>query len=139
MAKIVPSDNAPSETVHYSFAGVEFDLGGSGKGSKRAYETDDPAVLGNANTHPWLTVEYPVVEPVSGAYVEQLKPEDDALSAVNDSANDPEAVRAAEAAKAGTDADPVAIDAGLDQDKVERTGEVDETIAAANDDTEDKN
>lgn len=140
MAKIVPSDNAPSETVHYTFAGAEFDLGGSGKGSKRAYESTDPTILSNAEAHPWLAVERPEVQPVSGAYVEQIAPEDDPLSAVNDNANDPEAVKATEDAKlTDSGGSPTAVDAGLDQDKVVETGGVAETIAADHANTDEDN
>lgn len=92
MAKIVHSEAAPSEAVHYSLAGVEFDLGGR----KRAFETNDPTVIGNAEAHPWLKVEHEAVEAVKGDYVTQLRPEDDALSAVNSVANNPEAAPAPE-------------------------------------------
>ena len=53
MAKIVHSDAAPSEAVHYSLANVEFELGGR----KKSYSTDDAGVLSNAEAHPWLRVE----------------------------------------------------------------------------------
>lgn len=53
MAKIVHSDLAPAEVVHYSLAGAEFDLGGR----KKAFETDDREVISDARVHPWLSVE----------------------------------------------------------------------------------
>lgn len=133
MAKIVHSEAAPSEAVHYTFVGVEFDLGGR----KKSYETDDAAVLSNAEAHPWLTVERETVEPIQGAYVEQLRPEDDHLSSLNSKANDPEAVRAAEEAKREAADNPVAIEAGKDQTEVVETGGVAETVAAV-DSTPDK-
>lgn len=109
MAKIVHSEAAPSEAVHYSFAGVEFDLGGR----KKAFETDDPNIIGNAEAHPWLTVERDVVSVVKGNYVTQLRPEDDALSAVNSVANNPEAAPAYEA----QDSEPVVETPAADTDE----------------------
>lgn len=126
MAKIVHSDTAPAETVHYSFAGGEFDLGGR---SKR-FETDDAGLIAGAEAHPWLTVEYDVVEPIQGAYREQLLPEEDAMSAVNSIANDPEEARKAEQAKMEQTDNPVAVDAGETQTEVVTTSEVAETLAA---------
>lgn len=137
MARILPSDNAPSEAVHYSLAGVSFDLGGSGKGTKKTYETTDPTVITNAEAHPWLTVERDEVEVVKGSYYEPLAPEDDVLSAVNSRANDPDAVREAEEAKVAAVEDPTAINAALDQDKPVETGGVNETLAADNADDKD--
>jgi hypothetical protein len=58
MATISNSDLAPDEQVHYSVAGAEFDLDPGG-----TFETDDEQVLANAQAHPWLKVERPVVEP----------------------------------------------------------------------------
>lgn len=128
MAKIVHSEAAPSEAVHYTFAGVEFDLGGR----KKAYESNDATVLANAEAHPWLAVEREEVEVVQGAYVEQLAPKDDHLSAVGAAINpnDPAEARKAEAAKRGEDIEPVAIDAGEAQTEVVETDGVAETLAA---------
>lgn len=130
MAKIVHSEAAPAEAVHYSFAGVEFDLGGSKKNS--SFESDDPVLLGNALAHPWLEVEYPEVELVSGTYVDQLAPEDDHLSAAGQKVNpnDPEAAKAATEAAAPDE--PVAIEAGKTQTDPVVTGRVAETLAADN-------
>lgn len=126
MATISPNDSAPAESVHYIFAGVEFDLGGR----KKTYETDDPSVIENARAHPWLTVKVPEAEVVAGAYVDQIAPADDPMSRLNDKANDPEAARAAEDAKRDADDNPVGIDAGLDQKVVETEGPVAQTLAA---------
>lgn len=53
MASIILSDNAPKDQqIHFSFAGVEFDLGGS----VANYETDDRDVISNASSHPWLKI-----------------------------------------------------------------------------------
>ena len=127
MAKIVSSEAAPSEAVHYTFGGVEFDLGGSGK---KTFETDDVAVLREAESHPWLSVDWPKVDVVQGVYVEQVDPKDDPLSWVNNVGNDPEAAQAAEDAKVADDAAPVAVEAGLTQTKVVTTDGVAETLAA---------
>ncbi len=126
MAKIVHSDAAPPGTVHYTFGNVDFDLSG-----RRSHETDDEVVIANAEAHPWLTVKYPEPEAVAGAFTVQLSPENDILSRVNDTSNDPDAARAAEAAKTGDDSTPTAIDPALDQsDENAVTGGVNETIAA---------
>ncbi len=107
MATISPNDYAPAEVVHYTFAGGDFKLGGRTK----KYETDDLAIITEAHTHPWLTVEVPVVEPVVGAYVEQISPKDDPMSAMNYTGNDPENARAAERDKvAAVQAEPIAAD-----------------------------
>lgn len=128
MAKIVSSEAAPSEAVHYTFAGAEFDLG---SGKSASFETNDLGVLQAAESHPWLTVEYPEVEMIAGEFREQVKPEDDPLSFVNYKGNDPEVVKAdAEARLKAESAQPVAIEAGLDQTKKVVTGDVAETLAA---------
>lgn len=126
MAKIVHSEAAPAEAVRYSLAGAEFELGGSGK---QSYETLDPVVLGNAVAHPWLDVKRDPAEMVRGGYVDHLKPEDDALSAVNSAvAFDPEAVKAA--LPEGSEVERVAVESGKDQTKPVETGGVAETLAA---------
>jgi hypothetical protein len=125
MATISSNDSAPAEVVHYSFAGVDFKLGGRTK----KYETDDPAVIDNASAHPWLTVEVPQVEVVEGAYIEQVLPADDPLSRVNSNANDAEAARAAEQAKADRN-NIVSIESGLNQTVAESDGPVAQTLAA---------
>ena len=56
MAKIVHSDAAPSESVHYSIGSAEFDLSG-----RKIYETTDSDVISGASVHPWLTVMYYLV------------------------------------------------------------------------------
>jgi hypothetical protein len=58
-ATISPSDLAPAETVHYSFAGSEFDLDAGG-----TYETDNEELIGGAIAHPWLVVERQAEEAV---------------------------------------------------------------------------
>ncbi len=107
MATISPNDYAPAEVVHYNFAGGDFKLGGRTK----KYDTNKLALITEARTHPWLTVEEEVVEPVAGAYVEQISPKDDPMSAMNYTGNDPENARAAERDKvAAVQAEPVAVD-----------------------------
>lgn len=96
MASIVHSELAPEGAVHYSLANEEFDLG---DGSD-SFETDDRAVISNANAHPWLDVEVDVEEQLGGDYAQgSLTPEEDALSALNSVAFDADAIRAAEEAK----------------------------------------
>lgn len=139
MAKIVPSDLAPSEVVHYSLAGADFDLGAR----KKTYETADREILGAATAHPWLTVEYDEAEASAPTFVDtQVRPEDDALGAQGPNANiafDPAEIRKVEDAKAEARGEkPVAIDAGRDQNKAETEGGVAVTLAADSDSDKDK-
>lgn len=128
MAKIVLSDDAPNEAVHFSLANVEFDLDGG------AYESNDPDVLANASAHPWLEVEYEAEEVIGGVVGNPLAPEDDVLSRVNSVAFDPEAIREVEEAKGAAADHRTALDAGKDQDEVVevRAGDlvIAETLAA---------
>ena len=124
VAKIVHSEDAPQEAVHYSFAAGEFDLGGR----KKSHETDDPSLISEANAHPYLDVQVEQVEGQAGDFREQLDPKDDALSAQNSIANDPDAVKAAQVEV--VEVQPVAIDAGLDQTEPVVEGGVAETLAA---------
>jgi len=132
MAKIVPSDLAPAEAVHYSLGAVEFDLGG--KSDAKSFETTDRAALSNAESHPWLTVEYDEAEAIDPAfYAPKVRPEDDVLSEFGPRANDafdPEKVKAAlEDARAGRVA-PLAVESGTDQSEEVTSGPVAETLAA---------
>lgn len=129
MAKIVANENAPSEESVYSVPGAEFSLAQGG-----SYETDDRDVLVEAEAHPWLLVEYDVDERPSPAWRDDsLEASDDALTAENSEAFDPEAVkrdREAVLGREGEDYNATAIDAGLDQDEVHSTGGVATTFAA---------
>lgn len=125
MAKIVHSEAAPSEAVHYTFAGAEFDLSG-----KKSYSTTDPDVIGAASAHPWLTVVLDNEQGVEPQYVDQIDPKDDPLSAVNSVGNDTDKALAFEATKRDDEAPLVAIDAGATQTEAVTTGEVAETLAA---------
>lgn len=125
MAKIVHSDAAPSEAVHYTIGSAEFDLSG-----RKSYETKDQDVISSAAVHPWLTVQYDKVEMIQGAYVEQVRREDDPMAAPNSIANDPDEVRKAEAAKASMTFNPVALDAAEKQTDVVETAGFAETLAA---------
>lgn len=131
MARIVPSELAPSEAVHYTFGEAEFDLGG--KSDKAAFETTDRELLTNALAHPWLHVEFDEAEQLGGEFIDnQVHAEDDPFSAVGPGANDafdPEKIKAAEEAK-GTLVDRVALNAGLDQDEPVFHGSVAVTVAA---------
>lgn len=127
MAKIVLSDKAPTgESIHFSLGNADFDLKG-----KQSYKTDDRDLVANASSHPWLVVTPDEGLPVEPQYVPQVDPKDDPLSAVNQQANDPAAIKAAQsAAEKEDDLHPTAIDAGENQNKVVTTGDVAETLAA---------
>ncbi len=91
MAHIVSSQEAPTdEAVSYSFASGDFTLDVGGR-----YESDDRELLGSAEGHPWLEVEYDEADlPVARYRAYSLAPEDDALSAKSSVAFDPEQVEA---------------------------------------------
>lgn len=126
MPTISHSDLAPDEPVRYLLGQAEFQLDGRTKN----YETDDPDVVLNAESHPWLVVTYPEVEQIEGAYVEQIAREDDPLSSLNSIANDPDEIRKVEEAKRDAVA-PVAIDARLEQSEPVVVGETAVTVEAA--------
>lgn len=143
MAKIVLSDQAPSgESIHFSLANVDFDLGGSGKGSKKSYDTDDRTVLSNAAVHPWLAVEYDQVDEVGlAAPSTQVAPQDDVQSAAGPRANiafDADEIRKVEEAKVNDVGAITGLNANLDQDEPVTTGPVAETVAATDDNAGDK-
>jgi hypothetical protein len=143
MAKIVLSDQAPSgESIHFSIGGVDFDLGGSGKGTKKSYETTDRTVLSNAEATPWLSVEYDEAEQVVYERPDtRVAPEDDAQSILGPNANipfDPEEIRKVEEQKAEDAGLIPAFDANKDQDKPVVTGDVVAETVAATDDGGDK-
>lgn len=74
MAKILPSDKHPETEVLYGLGQAEpFTLKGQNKTA--AVETDDPVAIGEAEVHPWLTVEYdaPEAQPEAAA-VEVVQP-----------------------------------------------------------------
>ena len=130
MAKIVTNELAPKDAKTFSLANESFEV---------PFETTDPTVLANARTHPWLTVEYGEQAEVGGQFADnQVKPEDDPMSALNDRSNDPDFVREQQA-ESTEDSTPLAVDAGLDQDKAETVGEGDNQTAVtlAADDTND--
>jgi hypothetical protein len=122
MAEIVTNDLAPKDdTLTFSLANVEF---------QTPYETDDRDVLANASVHPWLDVKYPEVPADEGVvFQNQPTPAEDPLSRVNDDSNDPAAVAAAR--EQAVDPTPLAIDAGLDQDKIVKDdADINVTLAA---------
>lgn len=132
MAKIVLSDTAPNEAKSFSLANANFDV---------PYDTTDPVVIANALAHPWLDVEFPKPFEVEGQFREpSVRPEDDALSSFNSVANDPAAVKAHfESLAEEVDTTPLAVDAGLDQDKPVTVGEGENEVAvtlAADDDAD---
>lgn len=88
MAKILTSDQAPSEDVTYTFPSGSFEVASGG-----SYETDEYALAREAAVHPWLDVEYDEGENPQPAFRPgTVPPEDDALSAENSIAFDPEEV-----------------------------------------------
>jgi hypothetical protein len=127
MAAIVPSDLAPEEQVHYSFAGAEFDLAPGG-----SFETADRTILTNAEAHPWLDVDYPEAdESIAVFRGGSLPPSQDALSMVNSVAFDREEIEKVEQTKIEAITTPTALDAGKDQGEVIFSGRVvAETLAA---------
>lgn len=128
MAKIFLNEVAPDEAVHFTLANDEFDLGG--KSDAQSYETDDLLVVAAAEVHPWLRVEREEGFQFESVDTGVLRPEDDALSAVNSVAFDPEEIRKVEEAKAGAVVDRTALNAGLEQTEPVETGGVAETLAA---------
>lgn len=56
MATIAPNDLAPADFHFLSLANAELDF------SSGPVETDDPVTIANAESHPWVAVEYPAVE-----------------------------------------------------------------------------
>lgn len=139
MATIRPNDNAPTEDVKYIFPTVTFDLPSGG-----TYDTDDHSVLSFAESHPWLTVDYPEAQEAAFTRVSGSVPaQKDRLSALfeGEDANaafDPEKVRAAELAKADENVQPIAIDAGQDQSEEVVEGGVAETLAVERESTPDE-
>lgn len=121
MAKITFSADAPSDlsSKKFSFGSVEVEV---------PTETNDPSIIASATEHPWLSVEIEAVKLVNA----QHKPTIDPFSAESEGAKaafDPEAIAAAQEE---TVIEPVAIDAGKDQDKVGRKSQpVATTVAAA--------
>lgn len=132
MAKIVLSDLAPAEAIHFSLGNAEIDLGG--KSGKQSVETDDRELLSNAVAHPWLTVEVDPAEEAGGQFADPHVPaEEDPQSAANQRAHDAfdvEKIRATEEAKHPEAEAPVAIESGLDQTTEVKVGDVAETVAA---------
>lgn len=117
MATIRPNDHAPSDEVTYTLPGATFELAPGG-----SYESDDRVVLSDAEAHPWLEVEYPVLVDESESRESRSVPyEDDALSAPNSLAFDPDAVAKAHADEVVTN--PTAIDSGLDQGEPAESGD----------------
>lgn len=124
MAKIDKNDLAPSDAKVFSLANALIEV---------PCDTTDREVIANALAHPWLDVQVPEADAIDPTYYDaQIKPEDDALSALNDKSNDPDAVKADLPSR--EDSAPVAIEAGLDQgDKIETDSGVALTVEAAED------
>lgn len=124
MAKIVLATEAPDDLNSVSLANAVLD--------EFPYETDDPTVLANAVSHPFLAVEFDAAGAEARYRETGVNPETDPLSASNPDSRipfDADAVAEIEDAKV-EDLEPVAIDAGLDQDKAKSSGGVAVTLAA---------
>ena len=125
MATIRPNDNAPAEEAKYILPTVTFDLAPGA-----SFETDDRDALAAAEVHPWLTVEYDEAAQVNYEREDRSVPyAQDVLAAPNSVAFDPEAIREAEEAKRGVIVQPLAVDAGLDQDKLKTVGRGDQKVS----------
>lgn len=128
MGKIRASDKAPATDLNFVLGNSDFELA-----QGATYETDDPATISSARSHPWLVVEDDVTDTVEyNTEDRQVKPEDDALSVQNSVAFDPEEIRKVEEDKRVVYGTPTAIDAGLDQNEAVYVGDVAVTVAADN-------
>jgi hypothetical protein len=130
MANVVLSDLAPNEKVRFLLANAEFELGGN---AKKSFSTDDPEVIANATVHPWLKVEAPPGDVVVRYRPGTVDPKQDPLSSEGPNARlpfDEAAVKKLEDAKL-EQLNPVAIEAGADQDKSVSEGGIAETLSAA--------
>lgn len=131
MAKITLSDLAPSEAVHFSFAEGDFTLGG--KSDAKSYESDDRALLSNAEAHPWLQVEYDEGDAAPVYPDTTLPPTEDNQSAQGPVAHIPfdvAAIKEFEDSKHPGEVPTLAIDAGLDQSEKIVEGDAAKTLAA---------
>lgn len=132
MANVVLSDLAPNEKVRFLLAGEEIELGGN---AKKSFETDNPEVIANATVHPWLNVEAVSADVIVRYRPGTVDPKQDPLSAEGPNARlpfDEKAVAEFEDSKV-QDFNPVAIEAGVDQDKSVSEGGIAETLPAAED------
>lgn len=125
MAKIVLSADAPDDAKTFSLGNDVIDV---------PTESTDPVLLANATSHPWLEVEAPADAPEPRYRETGVDPTKDPLSAENPDSRlpfDADAIKAVEDAKL-TELEPVALDAGADQDKKGRARQpVATTVAAA--------
>lgn len=129
MANIVPSDLHPDEEVRYGLGGYKaFKLAPGG-----SHSTDDREAIAQAQTHPWLAVEYDETEEAVAVFRPlSVEPKDDHLSAYHaNEAFDPKAVERDRNKVLGLDDEPVAIESGTKQTKEVSSGPVAETLAAA--------
>lgn len=127
MATITTNEHAPDVEAVYSLPGAEFTLKPGG-----SYDTDDRAVVVEAEVHPWLAVEYDAVEAAQTAFRPDSVPADeDVLGTARSEAFDPEAIaRDREAVLGdGTDDHGLAVDAGLDQGDSVVQGDLAVTLA----------
>lgn len=125
MATISPNDYAPSESFKVILPTATFDLDPGG-----SYETEDRVAISDAEAHPWLQVKHPEEVELSVQRAEKSVPyADDYLSAPNSKAFDADEIRKIEEAKASDTGTPLAVEAGLDQDKSVTSGEGEHQIA----------
>ena len=128
MAQIVPNENHPQENILHSLGGSDyFELSPGG-----SFECDDRFVLSNAEAHPWLDVEYEVVEVEDRSEDRPtLDPADDALSYEYYVAHedDPPAAPA-------EDNTALAVESGLDQTEAVTSDDDKVAFTFAADDTD---
>lgn len=134
MPQIELSELAPEGVTSFSLANANLEV---------PCESTDPTVLANADAHPWLIVKYDESAPIAGVFADnQVKPEDDPLSAVNSIANDPDAILAANETREDLNPVRLAVDASLDQNEVVVVGvgeaQIAETLASDEDPNENK-
>lgn len=93
MATISLNDSAPkADGVHFSFAGEDFDLKGSG-----TYDTDTAVVVTAATEHPWLDVKLDLPADEHPGELDQNDPQNNpTIDPLSDLAS-PETLAAAEA------------------------------------------
>lgn len=124
MAKIVLSEAAPQEPVRFGLSSVDFDLKPGG-----SFETEDRQAIGDAEAHPWLSVEYDEALQIEPTFRDaHVRAEDDPLRAENSRAFDPEQIKADAPEEEAVR--PLAVDAPRDQSEAEVEGGVAVTLEA---------
>lgn len=126
MATISPNDHAPDEAVHYSLANADLDLGPG-----ESFDTNERDILSAADVHPWLTVEYPVLDEADIPHRDPFVPfDEDPLGGLNAEVPfDLDEVIKAEGEKLA-EYQPLAVEPQLDQSEPVVEGGIARTLAA---------